>query len=85
MICLAKQIVNNAQPLIKNNLPIIVLIDKDIGKAFGVCLKKYLPENYPVLCIDCVNANDNDYLDIGESVGGGRAVPVSVKQLVFSV
>lgn len=85
MLFLAKETVDNSAELIKNRHPLIVLIDKDIGKAFGICLKRLLPADYPVLCIDCVSAGDNDYLDIGESVGGGKAVPVSVKQLVFSV
>lgn len=85
MLALARDISAALKAEIKNNLPVIILTEKDIGKAFGVCMKKYLPQGYPLLCADCVSAGDNDYLDIGESVGGGKAVPVSVKQLVFSV
>ena len=85
MIKIAKGIVDNSNELIKNNQPIIVLIQKDIGKAFGICLRKFLPLSCPILAIDCVNTDDGDFLDIGESVGGGKAVPVSIKKLVFSV
>lgn len=85
MLLLAENLSKQLQIIIDKKLPVILLIEKDIGKAFGICMKKYLPVNYPILCIDCVNANDNDFLDIGESVGGGKAVPVSIKQLVFSV
>lgn len=85
MMNLSQKIANGCIDLIKRNLPIIVLIDKDIGKAMGICLKKALPKGYPLLAIDCVNADDGDYLDIGESVGGGKAVPVAIKKLVFAV
>lgn len=85
MMKLCKYIVNQSELLIKNNKPIIVLANKDIGKAIGICLKSLLPNKYPILAIDCVNADDGDYLDIGESVGNGKAVPVAIKKLVFSV
>lgn len=49
----------------------------------GICLRKALPKDYPLLAIDCVSADDGDYLDIGESVGNGKAVPVAIKKLVF--
>jgi|GEM_PF-7070255 len=51
----------------------------------GICLRKTLPKDYPLLAIDCVSADDGDYLDIGESVGNGKAVPVAIKKLVFSI
>lgn len=85
MVKIAKGIAYNSEELIRHNLPIIVLIQKDIGKAFGVVLRKFLPSDCHILAIDCVNTDDGDFLDIGESVGGGKAVPVSIKKLVFSV
>lgn len=85
MMKLSENIAKECIDLIKRNLPIIVLIDKDIGKAMGICLKKALPKDYPLLAIDCVSADDGDYLDIGESIGGGKAVPVAIKKLVFAV
>lgn len=85
MMNLSQKIANECIDLIKRNLPIIVLIDKDIGKAMGICLRKALPKDYPLLAIDCVSADDGDYLDIGESVGNGKAVPVAIKKLVFSI
>ncbi len=85
MMKLSKNIAKECNDLIKRKLPIIVLIDKDIGKAVGICLRKVLPKDYPLLAIDCVSADDGDYLDIGESVGGGKAVPVAIKKLVFAV
>lgn len=85
MLKIADNIVKNSGELISRNLPIITLVQKDIGKAFGIALRKFLPSAYPILAIDCVNTDDGDFLDIGESVGGGKAVPVSIKKLVFSV
>lgn len=85
MLKIADNIVKNSGELISRNLPIITLVQKDIGKAFGIALRKFLPSSYPILAIDCVNTDDGDFLDIGESVGGGKAVPVSIKKLVFSV
>lgn len=80
---LARQIVAAAGGLIQSGAPLVVLTKYDFSKALGTCLKKYLPRQYPFLCADGIDCAKGDYIDIGEPVGGGRAVPVVVKTLVF--
>lgn len=64
--------------------PLVIITQKDIGKALGICLIKTLPRNYPLVSIDCITVSPHDYIDIGAPVCGGASIPVAVKQLVFS-
>lgn len=50
MMNLSQKIANECIDLIKRNLPIIVLIDKDIGKAYGYLPKKGFAERLSFAC-----------------------------------
>lgn len=80
---LAAEIYRSSKRLIENNLPLIVLIKYDFSKALGMCLKQLLPKNYPFICADSIVCKNGDYIDIGQPVANGKAVPVVVKTLVF--
>lgn len=80
---LAADIAGSCSGLIASGIPIVVITENDFSKALGICLKKYLPENYPFICLDGIQCSRGDYIDIGMPVAGGRAVPVVVKTLVF--
>lgn len=60
-----------------------VAVERDMGKALGVCLEKALGGRRPVVCIDGVRLADGEYLDLGNPVMNGTAIPVVVKTLVF--
>lgn len=80
---MAEDIVLASHNLIKNHIPIVVITKEDYSKALGQCIKRLLPDGYPLLCADSVQCRRGDYIDIGEPVAGGKAVPVVVKTLIF--
>lgn len=80
---LAKNISEAAHGMIENSIPVVVVTKHDCSKALGICLKQYLPPDYPFLCLDGVLCRKGDFIDIGSPVANGRAVPVVVKTLVF--
>ena len=55
----------------------------DIAKALGGCLRHLLPEG-KFLCMDRIACGSGDYIDIGHPVAEATALPVIVKQLIFS-
>ena len=81
---LAEAVLNGAAPLLESNFPLIVVLEKDIGKALGHALKVRLKEKKAVVCIDGINAGSGDYIDIGEPVFGGHVLPVVIKTLIFN-
>ncbi|WP_028977583.1 ethanolamine ammonia-lyase reactivating factor EutA [Sporolactobacillus terrae] len=80
----AREIVSGAHALLDQNLPLIVITEEDIAKALGHSLFYNLPQNYSYICIDRINANHGDYIDIGTPVPHTTVLPVSVKTLLFS-
>jgi ethanolamine utilization protein EutA len=62
--------------------PLIIIIEHDYARALGQTLKNLIPDR-PLLVIDQVGLREGDYIDIGRPVLDGRAVPLSVKTLIF--
>lgn len=62
--------------------PLIIIIEHDYARALGQTLKHLIPDR-PLLVIDQVGLREGDYIDIGRPVLEGRAVPLSVKTLIF--
>jgi ethanolamine utilization protein EutA len=62
--------------------PLIIIIEHDYARVLGQTLKHLIP-NRPLLVIDQVGLREGDYIDIGTPVLDGRAVPLSVKTLIF--
>lgn len=80
---LARDISVAAYGMIENNIPLVVVTKHDCSKALGLCLRQYLPHNYPFICLDGILCRKGDFIDIGSPIANGRAVPVVVKTLVF--
>ncbi|GAB6106662.1 ethanolamine ammonia-lyase reactivating factor EutA [Fusibacter bizertensis] len=80
---LASDIVKGMQSVIDAKLPLIVLVDQDLAKSLGLCIRGNLSPGYPVICIDSVSVDNGDYIDIGAPVADGQVVPVIIKTLLF--
>ena len=81
---LADAVIRGAEEVIKSRLPLIIVIEKDIGKALGHALNFKLRNAKPVICIDGIKTLNGDYIDIGEPVCNGHVLPVVVKTLIFN-
>ncbi len=82
---MAKAIIQGIGDYNNPDIPIIVIVENDIGKVLGNALKVMLMEQKrKVICIDGIYVKDGDYIDIGEPMAGGRVVPVITKTLIFN-
>ena len=54
-----------------------------MAKALGGCLRHLLPDG-KFLCMDRIACGNGDYIDIGHPLAEATALPVIVKQLIFS-
>lgn len=79
----ADDIVDAAKSLFETHTPLLVFTKYDFAKALGFSLRRRLPQEYPLLCADGVSCRTGDYLDVGTPIAEGRAVPITVKTLVF--
>lgn len=62
--------------------PLVLVLERDYGQVLGQAIHVRVPD-LPLLVIDQIGLGDGDFVDIGDAVFGGRAVPVSIKTLVF--
>jgi ethanolamine utilization protein EutA len=67
-----------------SGLPMILMIDGDVGKTLGLILEQELNLVRPVISIDGVQLQELDYVDIGEIVEPAHVVPIVIKSLLFS-
>lgn len=69
--------------VVQLNVPIVILMTKDLALFFGNCFREHIPKNYPLVCLDTVSIQDSDYLDIGQPIASGQALPLIIKTLAF--
>ena len=68
---------------IKNDQPLVLVSDGDIGGLVGIHLREEMKIEAPVISIDGITLSEFDYIDIGEIIPSSGAVPVVIKSLVF--
>ena len=61
--------------------PVLVVLERDMAKALGFALRDKTRRS--VLVLDEITARQGDYIDIGQPLMDGLAVPVVVKTLIF--
>jgi ethanolamine utilization protein EutA len=66
-----------------DGVPLVVVIQEDYAQVLGQTLQSIHP-NLPLITIDQIGLGEGDFIDIGRPLLDGRAVPVSVKTLVFT-
>ena len=67
---------------LKENNPVILIIENDMAKALGYALMNALPGK-KLIVLDGIRVDTGDYIDIGLPVAAGRVIPVVVKTLIF--
>lgn len=63
--------------------PLVVVCDNDVGSLLGRLLCDEIAPGADVACLDEVELDRFDYIDVGELLPDRPAVPVVVKSLVF--
>jgi ethanolamine utilization protein EutA len=64
-------------------LPLIVMVDRDVGRLLGHILEHELGVPRAVIAIDGIELHPFDYVDIGAPVQPANVVPVIIKSLLF--
>ncbi|PHV70284.1 ethanolamine ammonia-lyase reactivating factor EutA [Sporanaerobium hydrogeniformans] len=80
----AKGLVEGMQELIQRELPLILIVEKDMAKVLGQTMYYELGYKKDVICLDSIKLDNGDYIDIGHPVAEGAVLPVVVKTLVFN-
>jgi len=78
IIRLAEGIISIAEEFLEH---IIVITDKNIGKALGQTLERHLTKKKAIICIDHIQNTHGSYIDLGNKVGD--SLPIVIKSLIF--
>lgn len=62
--------------------PLVLVLQQDYAQVLGQTIQTLRP-GMPLIVIDQVGLGEGDFIDIGVPVLDGRAVPLSIKTLVF--
>jgi ethanolamine utilization protein EutA len=62
--------------------PLVLVLQQDYAQVLGQTIQTIRP-GLPLVVIDQVGLGEGDFIDIGIPVLDGRAVPLSIKTLVF--
>ncbi|HBV85430.1 MAG TPA: ethanolamine ammonia lyase-activating protein [Desulfosporosinus sp.] len=81
---LAKGVLLGLEEYLCNNKPLILVVEADCGKVLGQCINASANRPLEMVCIDQLEVENCDYIDIGKPLMGGRVVPVVLKTLVFN-
>lgn len=79
----AKALLEGMEPLLRANLPLIVVVENDMAKVLGQTMYHLLEWKKEVICLDGIHLAEGEYIDIGRPIAEGSVLPVVVKTLVF--
>jgi ethanolamine utilization protein EutA len=68
---------------LKDEAPMILVFEADIGMGIGRVIQEEIAPGHPLISIDEVRLGDFNYIDIGEPKGDRGFIPVIIKSLVF--
>jgi ethanolamine utilization protein EutA len=69
---------------IAEELPLVLLIDGDVGKSLGRVIRHEVAPQADVIAIDGVQLKEFDYVDIGSVIAVTNVVPIIIKSLLFT-
>jgi len=69
---------------ISNNKMVILIFDQDMGGSVGIALRRETSLQNNLICMDELELEEGDWIDIGAPLYSGQAFPVTVKSLVFN-
>ncbi len=64
-------------------MPLVLLIDGDVGKSLGRIIRHEITSAADVIAIDGVQLKEFDYVDIGSVITLTNVVPIIIKSLLF--
>ena len=64
-------------------LPLVLLIDGDVGMSLGRIIRHEIAPGADVIAIDGVQLKEFDYVDIGSVIEVTNVVPIIIKSLLF--
>ena len=81
---LSASLVSALDALLPEGQPMLVVLECDMAKALGQMMMQ-LSTKHPrdVICIDSVQVDQNDFVDMGKPLVDGLVIPVVVKTLIF--
>ncbi len=68
---------------LEEQLPLVLLIDGDVGKSLGRVIRHEIDARADVIAIDGVQLEEFDYVDIGNIIELTNVVPIIIKSLLF--
>ncbi len=80
----AKELVDGMLNLIDKKVPLVIIVENDMAKALGQSICALLNYKKNIICIDNINVDNGDYIDIGKPIANGKVLPVVIKTLVFT-
>jgi ethanolamine utilization protein EutA len=81
---LARSISETLTPLLSPAHPLVVIIDGDIAGVLGSHLNDEVAGARSIVCVDSIDVQEFDHIDIGQFAPRTQALPVIVKTLLFS-
>ena len=81
---LCEGIARACENTVRNRQSLIVILDCDVARLVGANLSEVLDGYKDIICIDGVQLQDFDYIDISEEHEQAGVVTVVIKSLVFS-
>ena len=69
---------------VANNKMVLLIFDQDMGGSIGIALRRETALQNNLICMDELELEEGDWIDIGSPLYSGQAFPVTVKSLVFN-
>lgn len=81
---LAACLVNVLHQTLDEGLPMVIVLEQDMAKALGQQMMQQLPNHIrDIICVDSIQVEQNDFVDMGKPLMNGLVIPVVVKTLIF--